>query len=222
MVIGATKIAESAVVVHSADTLSPAPPIAAPRTRGDWHGEARRLFDDGKGLKVREVAKQLGRNYWTVYSLLKPKGGQRQSEPAIEARAAPARKIAQKTDPAPRPARARPVIVSPTPLPASSAPPPLAAEHDEGIPVEFAFPTDGPGLHILALRGHHCRWPMGPGTDRLQTYCGCDRSPFGGPYCEPHAIKAHQVGAWPPKAPLIRPTRMPKPIAALPDARNRT
>lgn len=67
--------------------------------------------------------------------------------------------------------------------PPAWAPPPLKPAPAEPAPSQ---PPAG-GVLLMALREHHCRWPINDGGPFL--FCGC-RKAVSSPYCEAHAAKA--------------------------------
>ena len=65
---------------------------------------------------------------------------------------------------------------------------------------------DGPGVALLDLEPHHCRWPLGELMRRSTEFCGHDHQP-GSPYCAFHHHKAHDRSqAW---------VSQPKPLSRL-------
>ena len=53
--------------------------------------------------------------------------------------------------------------------------------------IEF---EDRPGVAILDLEPHHCRWPLGELMQRSTEFCGHPHQP-GSPYCPNHHHMAH-------------------------------
>lgn len=48
------------------------------------------------------------------------------------------------------------------------------------------LPLDTFGVEIMALREHHCRWPLLRAADQAQEYCG-NHCPANVSYCVTHA-----------------------------------
>lgn len=227
-----TQEASRAAAAESIAKPAAAPPVAAEPSDEEparpWHPEARRMH--AEGASAYAIAKKIGVSDFLVRCLIQPGYRQKNREniKAIRAQRAPSNKApaAAPPKPAPREPKTKPQRVT-TPAPAKDRPERRAVskatpavlpwsipEKQETLATDI--PADGAGIALQDLQPDHCRWPMGAGPDRQQTYCGCQKSRHGSSYCDAHAQRA--FAEWPPTRPIKRPTRMARSMSALPDA----
>lgn len=200
---------------QEASRAAAAESIAKP---AEWEAEARRLYAAGCGLNPYQISKQLGVPDYAVRKVVIPGYNTREGRKAAQAAAIrPAPSLPPVSVPKPQP-RPREPETKPQPKPErrAAADLPWAPPARTVVACNAEIPAPGKGLHISALELDHCRWLMGPGADGHETYCGCQKSRHGSSYCDAHAVKA--FNEWPPRTPIKRPTRMARPMSALPDA----